>query len=293
MNYFNLFSNILVTTGAQRISITDLQRNNTELFPLELHDIITGLKTKPIQEVIHSYDTESQQFVKEYIDILLDKEFGFITNGNWDKNFPPLSYEFCIPNEITNAYLILDHLNDLLKIEKSLSNLGTEHLAILYRNSLLLNEFNHIEKVFQNSTITSIEIFSKFEENIDQNFIDRLEPLCARIFNLIFYDCAQPPFKPKDKYKFLVSFVKENIKLNSCGKVDLKYFNTNLPKVLEAVNHNSCLHKKIGVDSNGNIKNCPAMPQTFGNIKDTTLEEALQHKDFKKYWNLQRWHRSL
>lgn len=28
------------------------------------------------------------------------------------------------------------------------------------------------------------------------------------------------------------------------------------------------------------------MPQSFGNIKDTTLEEALSHPDFKKYWNL-------
>jgi len=28
------------------------------------------------------------------------------------------------------------------------------------------------------------------------------------------------------------------------------------------------------------------MSQSFGNIKDTTLEKALLHPDFKKYWNL-------
>jgi SPASM domain peptide maturase of grasp-with-spasm system len=28
------------------------------------------------------------------------------------------------------------------------------------------------------------------------------------------------------------------------------------------------------------------MSQSFGNIKDTTLEEALSHPDFKKYWNI-------
>lgn len=32
------------------------------------------------------------------------------------------------------------------------------------------------------------------------------------------------------------------------------------------------------------------MPQTFGNIKDTTLEEALRQKDFKRYWNLTKDH---
>lgn len=28
------------------------------------------------------------------------------------------------------------------------------------------------------------------------------------------------------------------------------------------------------------------MVQSFGNIKDTTLKEALSHPDFKKYWNI-------
>lgn len=87
-------------------------------------------------------------------------------------------------------------------------------------------------------------------------------------------------------FKFTVSFVKEIISKSSFGKVDLKYFNTNLPKVLEAVNHNSCLYKKISIDVEGNIRNCPSMSQSFGNIKNITLEEALNHKDFKKYWNL-------
>lgn len=43
---------------------------------------------------------------------------------------------------------------------------------------------------------------------------------------ITFYNCKKAPFKPKDK--FTVSFVKEIISKNSCGKVDLKYFNTNL-----------------------------------------------------------------
>ena len=28
------------------------------------------------------------------------------------------------------------------------------------------------------------------------------------------------------------------------------------------------------------------MPESFGNIKDTTLEQALNHPNFKKYWNI-------
>lgn len=84
----------------------------------------------------------------------------------------------------------------------------------------------------------------------------------------------------------MVSFTKEDLKISSCGKVDMKYFNTNLPKIMEAINHNSCLYKKIGIDRNGNIKNCPLMQESFGNIYSVSLENVLKKKNFKKYWNL-------
>lgn len=144
MNYFNFFSNILITKGLRRILISDLQRDKSELFPLELSDIIEELKEKSIEDVIQSYDIESQNFIREYIDILLENEFGFITKENWDYNFPPLSYEFSIPNEITNAYLEIDDLNILLRINTSLSNFGTEHIVIHYNKSLDIEDFKFI-----------------------------------------------------------------------------------------------------------------------------------------------------
>ncbi|MEM9686908.1 MAG: grasp-with-spasm system SPASM domain peptide maturase, partial [Bacteroidota bacterium] len=64
----------------------------------------------------------------------------------------------------------------------------------------------------------------------------------------------------------------------------------NMKLFTESQRHNSCLNRKISIDSNGNIKNCPSMPQSFGNIKNTTLKAALHHKDFKKYWNLTKDH---
>jgi len=286
VNYFNLFSNILITKGAQRILITDLQRDKAKLFPLELNDIIDELKEKSIENLSQSYDIESQGFLKEYVEILLDNEYGFITKDSWDNNFPPYSYNFSIPNEITNAYLEIDDLHILSQISESLSNCGTEHIVIHYNKSLSQKCIQFIEDIFRNTTITSIEIFSKYSEILNEAFFETIDGFCSRIYNLVFYSCNKAPFRPKDKYKFTLTFAKEQIKLNSCGKVDLKYFNVNLPKVLEAINHNSCLHKKISIDKDGNIKNCPAMPQSFGNIKNIPLEKGLNHRDLKKYWNL-------
>lgn len=286
MNYFNLFSNVLITRGVGRILISDLQRDKSELFPIEFIEIINDLSEKSIESVIESYDLSSQEFVREYIDILLQNEFGFITKNDWDKNFSSLTYEYSVPNKITNAFLEIDNLEILNKICSSLSNLGTQHIVIHYNKILTIEDFKFVEDSFRTTTITSIEIFSLYYDEINEIFFNTLEKYCSRVFSLVFYNCRKTIYKPKDRYKFTTSFTKKHIEMNSCGKVDVKYFNTNITKVLEAINHNSCLYKKIGIDKEGNIKNCPAMNQCFGNIKEVTLDSAINHKDFKKYWNI-------
>lgn len=286
MRYFNLFSNILITRGAGRILISDLQRNVSELQAFELHEFIEELKTNAIEEVLGFYEDESREIAQEYLDFLLEKEYGFITSGDWDHNFPPLSYDFHDYNTISNIFIELEDLSVLNKIKNAVENLKIKHVVIYCSKALSFDDFCDIDSHFKNSAVESMEIFSSFNPNVDEDFFQSLNLKTARIHNLVFYNCKNVPFEVKDVFRFTLNFSDQDLKISSCGKVDLKYFNTNLSKVLEAVNHNSCLHKKIGIDRNGNIRNCPAMPQSFGSIKETTLEEAIDHPDFKKYWNL-------
>lgn len=286
MEYFNLFSNVLIVKGKTRIILADLQRCTSELLPLEFYEIINELKSISIGNLMNSYDEKSQEFINQYIKFLIENEYGFITQNNLDENFPPISYEFRDPSIVSNMVIEVEDFSILDVIKNSIENLAIKHLVIYSNRHLYKTDFMKIENIFSKSILLGIEIFSPYHDIIDSNFVQELHSETTRIYNLIFYNCKRSPFKVKDEFRFIVNFVKEDIKMTSCGKVDLKYFNTNLPKVLEAINHNSCLHKKIGIDINGNIKNCPSMPQSFGNIKDTTLEEALAHKDFKKYWNL-------
>jgi len=56
--------------------------------------------------------------------------------------------------------------------------------------------------------------------------------------------------------------------------------------LFKILHHNSCLNRTVSIDTKGNIKNCPSMTENFGNIRDTTLMEALEKPGFKKYWNI-------
>ena len=130
-----------------------------------------------------------------------------------------------------------------------------------------------------------ISILTNYNKKLLTNDIIDLSfnyPIFGRIIFM-----SSPEEKRLDHNLINIHFAKkEYFYLKSCGEINKEYFSCNNINYQEANKFNSCLHKKIAIDKDGNIKNCPSMPQSFGNIKDTTLEEALNHQDFKKYWNL-------
>lgn len=286
MKYFNLFSNVMMAKGATRILISDLQRNTSELYPLELYELIEELKIYSVENILANYDQESKEIIQEYLDILLEREYGFITDNNWADNFPPLSYAYTDSNTISNIFIELDQLEVLYKIRHSIENLNCRHLIIFTTNEMTCDEILEIDAMFKATSLENIDIYFPYHNQIDSHLFDKLNEKASRISNLIIYRSPSLSFKIKNNLCFTVTFTKEDLKISSCGKVDMKYFNTNLPKVLEAVSHNSCLHKKIGIDKEGNIKNCPLMPESFGKIQNKTLEEALAQPGFTKYWDI-------
>ncbi len=199
MRYFNLFSNILITKGAGRILISDLQRKVSDLYPLELYDIIEDLKNDSIENILENYDTESKEIVHEYIDFLLEKEYGFITNGDWDRNFLPLSYQFQEANKITNIFIEIDNILILDRIKSSINNLGVKHLVIYCTKELSLEEYQDIDSKFKGSVLEGIEIYAPFHNALDKKFFQTLNQTTTRIYNFVFYNCPEPLLR-QEKY---------------------------------------------------------------------------------------------
>jgi SPASM domain peptide maturase of grasp-with-spasm system len=236
--------------------------------------------------VINSYDDESKEIAEGYVNFLLEKEYGFISNDNWDVNFPPLSYNYNDYSKLSDLFVEFSSVDVLQKLKTSIEEFELKHLVIYSAKPLSIDDLFEIDHCFESSVLEGIEIVSPFYDEINVDFLHRLNKETMRIYSMVFYKCKNKTLKGSDYFRFVLNFTDKDLKLYSCGIVDLKYFNTNMPKVFESLNHNSCLNKKISIDKEGNIKNCPAMSESFGNIKDTTLGEALNHTDFKKYWNI-------
>lgn len=287
---FVLFSNCFLIKGYNRSIILDLQREDTYVIPNTMHDVITLLKNDELDNILDLYDDENSKILLEYLDYLEKNELGFYIEKNELNLFTQLNTKFEIPNKISNSIIEISEFNNLIieNIIKQLDELNCKFTQIISYLELSKESLLSILKAFDNSNFRSIELILKYSEDYDNEFIQSLDQYNFRITSLIIHSS---PFEKEYGFlelsQFYIRYVKKHLlSFIFCGNFSKDYFSANYYKVLESINHNSCLNKKISIDKEGNIKNCPSMPQSFGNIKDSTLEEALNHPDFKKYWNV-------
>lgn len=291
MTYFKIFANCLIVTGATRSLICDIQRQSSGFIPNDMVRVIEELNSKKsLEEVFQMYGEDNKEIIQEYLEHLDEKEYGFYCEEDEFDLFPELNKDFLVPAYITNTVLELkkENIGWLKDLVPQIENLGCKDVAIVFYEELFTTDFLHIFDYFLDTRIKSFEITSRFHSVIDENFFKILNQKLNQLTKVVFFSSEEDRIEYWDnKVLFDRIFTTKPItSFKSCGVVNTKYFNTNLPKVLEAINHNSCLNMKMSVDVQGNIRNCPSMPEIYGNIKDTTLEEALNKPGFKKYWKI-------
>lgn len=67
-----------------------------------------------------------------------------------------------------------------------------------------------------------------------------------------------------------------------CGKVSMNSFIVNFKMFTESQEYNSCLNRKISIDEEGFIRNCPSMTEHFGHISNASISELLGRYDIEK-----------
>jgi SPASM domain peptide maturase of grasp-with-spasm system len=289
MEYFKLFANCILVKGAKQSIICDLQKQKTKNVPNLLFEIINIKQNLNlnINEIKSYFENRYDEGIDLFFNDLFKNEWGFYTTEI--DRFPALSMEWDYPMPITN--ILLDITNTNLKfIEntfKQISSIGCETLQIRCYDDISVDFFENTFCFFDQSRIRSIEIITKYNSSFTKKGIISLHKKYQRLISVLLHSS---PLKFDKKTEFvdervILFFTSKEINSHlCCGVFKIEYFVPNIPHFTEAQKHNTCLNRKISIDTEGYIRNCPSMKEHYGNIKDTTLQEALEHPDFKKYW---------
>ncbi len=268
--------------GYSRCLMMDSFRNSYQLAPLRLADmlpVINGLERKDIAKRVRTLQPED---IREYIDFLIQNEY-----AKWSNTHMPyenIIMHFDYPARITNMIIFGNVLGQTLLSE--IDDLQCDNIQLYFPARASMEQLEVLLHLFDDSVVQHIEVIIPFvEEFVAPNVWEKIFDEFKRLQKVVVLK------SPENKRIFTdvmhhncVVFVTELFSYEICGEVHPLHFINNLPFFTESQHHNTCLNRKICIDANGNIKNCPAMAKSFGNIKDTTLEEAINKPGFKDLW---------
>ncbi|GAA0713659.1 hypothetical protein GCM10009430_05700 [Aquimarina litoralis] len=287
---FKLIANCIPVKGAKRSSICDLHRGSIQLIPNDLYKLIKEHEGNTIVEIKKKYDHKYDTIIDEYFEFLIDHEFVFFTTT--PELFPKMSMNWYQPNTITNAIIDVGKQSDY-DIHQALENLNElrcKHIEFRFFKKISLKEIKTIVAFLDDikSSIISIDFTIPFDNNFKIETAQDFMYTYARVSSFRYYGSHENKFiAPIDNrrgYIIITDTIINNEKC--CGVIDSSLFSVNINTFTESQQFNSCLNRKISIDTNGHIKNCPSMMKSYGSIKAISLNEVVEQKEFKKYWNI-------
>ncbi len=292
MNYFKLFANCILVKGHNRTTINDLQRKKIQIVNNNIADLLGNLNNKvSVKELLANYDDIEKKDIISLLENLEEMGFGFFcTKESFDK-FIPLKKEIHYSNEITNIICEFNEINfeRVKKIYHLIQQTRTESITLIFYNKLKNESLLEIVKTLSTSFIVSIDIIIRESNDLSVDFFSSLNSFTNLINSMIIHSSKEETIH-KENYNFEIRYIKERIKdFSFCGAVSLNRMNIHQRSFLESINYNSCLYKKLAIDVNGDIKNCPNIKHSFGTI-DTieNVDSILEDSIFKRIGNIKK-----
>jgi SPASM domain peptide maturase of grasp-with-spasm system len=286
MKYFKLFSNCIPVKGVTKSIVCDLQRNDIYDIPNDLVFILNDLKRKSLESVLEEYEQEEHKKIISWIDKLENEELGFYCED--PSRFPDLSLEFDTPELINNCIVEYGSVStyNFEWIFKELATVGCKFLELRINKRISITELEDILVLAKDTNIRGIDVILEFQNaqytaNLGLTLLKH-----QRISRIIIHSIDNSEHFTNSSEPRLVQTVEKINNNLCCGNIGKQYFVSNVSFFTESQQFNNCLNKKLSISENGEIKNCPSMTETFGNVGDINFIDVLGIQKFKEKWNI-------
>lgn len=293
-DYLLLFADCIPVKGAFKSVIVDVGRRELYEVGNDFLELIERFENEKYQQVLELFTQEElDEAVLPFVNFLFENELAHF-HANKD-SFPKINFEWDDHALVTNAIIdIRNAEHDLKKIIGELDELGTKYLQFRYFRPITLAELMQVVSLVKTTNCYSAEIIAEFSEDISlvevENYLRENPVITMLTFTSAPENAMYKVFiDPNLEEKIVVSkilFIQQTISsCESCGIINMR--NMVVPQMKEfseAKQFNSCLNRKISVDENGYIKNCPSMTTDFGHHKDTAFFDALNQTGFRDVW---------
>lgn len=283
-----IHNSVFITKGYNRALLVDTQKNKIFYVPNSMADVFFNgffdLSSK-------LYDEDSKLIIDQYISFLRDNHLSFETenenevitlNGQDKYNFEsPSIFDNCIIDVSSSCQ------QDYKSIFEGLTKARCKYLKLRYfEQGSLQSLIDMYELYIKNGRLRGVEIYWKYTSDITTKDLMKFLANSERIYKFVLYDYGAPN-APDNSYNPILYFSNiKSIDSSACGLIGHEFFALNLESYNLSKKYNSCLYKKVSIDKDGFIKNCPSLAKTFGRVESPDWIDVFKNKDFTSIWNI-------
>lgn len=287
--YFILYANCVPVQGASRSLICDLQKGRYYYIPNDLSNLLNENKRTKLSEIYALYGPENEQVLDEYLNYLIDNGMGFLDSEIG--LFPDLNLTWDTPGIITNSIFDIDitRLKDInyKKAFKELSKLNCSCLQLRFFKQVDNKSLDLLLNFTLDSRLNEVRLLLPFSQKIHNYLSNELIKKHKRISEIIYFKSLEN--KIDNTLGVRTVFLDlPNLSEKDCGQICKGSFVTNMESFTEALTYNSCLNKKISLDTYGNIKHCPSHKLSYGSINNKSFLDAINLEKYQYLWKLKK-----
>ncbi len=260
-----------------------------DLIPNTMFEMLVENERKSIGEIKTIYGKENESIVADYFNFLIAKDYIFLCDKDDLDLFPAIDLTWDVPNLIENAIIDIDadSQHNFEAIFRELEDLGCRAVHFRFYSVIELQHLWKVLDLLLESTIESIDILLPYTESLTKEKLDFMANTHLRVRSLVIHNAPKAAWIKFEHHYLTVIWSAKNIDSHThCGMIAPKDFAVHPELYMESQKFNTCLNHKISIDRNGDIKNCPSLPESYGNIKKDSLAAALEIPSFKKYWKI-------
>ena len=290
--YLFIYTNVFLIRGYTQSIVLDLSKNDWIYLDNEFADIFELFSKQPIEAIEQTFDLNGREEFQVFITFLLENDYGTFVDDL--SLFPPIQEVWDSPYKISNCIIDFNgKVHNLVKISNELYLLGCQYIELRFYYSAPIEELEGVLDSLSNRDFRNIHIITKSHPNISKSDLAALHKKFLNCsFTIyshpenIFYESELENVLPAVGY---INYIKQNI----TGCIDCGIINPttiinpkNVSLLMRNRLYNSCLDRKIAIDINGSIKNCPSMRDHFGNIETESLILVANDTSFQKKWRI-------
>lgn len=234
-------------------------------------------------------DVDVSILKKSDLDYLMERQILIQIPSELKDNFPRISTTFEIPSTIEFAIIDRNSQSDY-SVRRALiwlDSLLVKFCQLRFYSSVTIFDIMEILEITKESNIESIDLLLPFSDELLNFFEQKLE-LYPKLTSIVFHSSYLNKNELSNYEKRRLLMKEPILSSNSCGIVHPSFFSATKKHILKSMNYNSCLYKKIGIDIDGKIKNCPSMNDSMGNISDLDSMTTVLSDLETDYWNIKK-----